>query len=118
MKGTPAIYLGRIVEKKNFRTFVYGSNDEKKIVESWEAYEAAMQSGIWFATVEDAKAMKEIAEEAEQNKEEVRAEPKPKPSLNPKPVLNLSNKKMKEPPQKAPILEDDKMGFEVTDENK
>lgn len=57
MKGTPAVYLGRIVEKKHFRTFVFGTNGEKKLVESWDAFEAAMQSGIWFATQEDANAI-------------------------------------------------------------
>ena len=53
MKGTPAIYLDRIVEKKHFRAFIYGADGEKKLVESWDEFEAAMQSGIWFATPKD-----------------------------------------------------------------
>jgi hypothetical protein len=67
MKGTPAIYLGRIVEKKHFRAFVYGPNGEKKLVNSWDEYELAMESGTWFATVEDAVASKPIIED-ESNK--------------------------------------------------
>lgn len=109
MKGTPAVYLGRIVEKKNFRAFVYGSNEQKKVVNSWDEFEAAMQSGIWFASVEDAKAMKELIEP-----EEVKEVLKQKSALKPKP----SNNKIKEPVQKAQKVQDDKMGFEVTDENK
>jgi len=54
MKEAPAIYLGKIIDKKNFRTFIYGPNGEKKLVESWDEFESSMQSGIWFATVEDA----------------------------------------------------------------
>lgn len=54
MKGTPATYLGRIVDKEKFRTFVYGAKGEKRLVESWDEYEAAMESGIWFATVPEA----------------------------------------------------------------
>jgi hypothetical protein len=58
MKGLPAIYLGRIVEKEHFRVFIYGANGEKKLVESWDQFEASMQSGIWFATSEDAEKSK------------------------------------------------------------
>lgn len=65
MEGTPAIYLGRIVEKKNFRAYIYGANGERRLVESWEEFEANMQSGIWFATIEDANAHNPIVEEVE-----------------------------------------------------
>lgn len=54
MKGTPAIYLGRIVNKENFRAVVYGIEGKKKLVNSWHEFESAMQSGLWFATIEDA----------------------------------------------------------------
>jgi len=59
MKGEPAIYLGRIVDKKHFRAFVYSASGESKLVESWDAFEAAMQSGVWFATQEDVPAVKD-----------------------------------------------------------
>lgn len=63
MKGTPAIYLGRIVDKENFRAFIYGPNGEKKLVESWDEFEANMQSGVWFATIHDAEASKVTVKE-------------------------------------------------------
>jgi len=55
MKGIPAIYLGQIVDKKHFRTFVYSMDGSKKLVESWDEYENHMESGLWFSTQEDAK---------------------------------------------------------------
>lgn len=55
MKGVPAIYLGQVVEKKHFRTFVYSMDGVKKLVESWDEYEQHMESGLWFSTQEDAK---------------------------------------------------------------
>ena len=55
MQGVPAIYLGRIVDKKNFRTFVYSPDGRSKLAESWQEFESDMQSGLWFATIDDAK---------------------------------------------------------------
>jgi hypothetical protein len=60
MKDTPAIYLGNIVDKKYFRTFVYGVNGTRRLVESWDAFEEAMASGLWFATHEDARCRIEV----------------------------------------------------------
>ena len=51
----PAIYLGNIVSKLNFRVFVYSSNGSQKLVESWEEYERHMEQGLWFSTKEDAE---------------------------------------------------------------
>lgn len=103
MKGTPAIYLGRIVEKKNFRTFVYGADGQKKLVESWDAYEAAMQSGLWFSTPEFAEATKSVSNE----KDQMEAKPKSRARARTKPVKVES----------APLdsVENDEMVFEVTD---
>ena len=55
MKGVPAIYLGQIVDKAHFRTFIYSMDGSKKLVESWDEYERHMESGLWFSTQEDAK---------------------------------------------------------------
>lgn len=55
MKNSPAVYLGRIVDKKKFRTFVYGLNDVQKLVESWDEFQDAMASGLWFAKPEEAR---------------------------------------------------------------
>ncbi len=54
MKGVPAIYKGRLVSKENFRTNVYSMNGSKKLVNTWDEYEQAMESGLWFATKKDA----------------------------------------------------------------
>lgn len=118
MKGTPAIYLGRIVEKKNFRAFIYGANGERRLVESWEEFEANMQSGIWFASVEDAEASKVKVELDEpelpefEDKPKARAKPKPKPKAQPKP------EKVEEPEEEVPAddLEDDGSVIEVKDD--
>ncbi len=57
MKGAPAIYLGKIVDKNKFRAYVYGAKGEKRLVESWAEFELAMESGIWFATLDDVIAL-------------------------------------------------------------
>ena len=49
MKGVPAVYLGRIVEKEHFRVFIYGFNGDKKLIESWDDFEAHMENGLWFS---------------------------------------------------------------------
>lgn len=55
MQGTQVIYLGRSIAKEGFRAFVYGANSQKKLVNSWHEFEAAMASGVWFPTLEDVK---------------------------------------------------------------
>lgn len=52
MQGAPAIYLGKIVNKDHFRVFIYSSNGDKKLVESWDEYESNMKTGVWFSTNE------------------------------------------------------------------
>lgn len=61
MKGVPAIYLGQIVDKKHFRTFIYSMDGSKKLVESWDEYERHMETGLWFAMQEDAKSRIPVA---------------------------------------------------------
>jgi hypothetical protein len=53
MQGTQVLYLGRSIAKEGFRAFVYGVNDQKKLVNSWHEFEASMASGVWFASKED-----------------------------------------------------------------
>jgi hypothetical protein len=103
MQGIPAVYLGRIVEKKNFRVFIYGVNGERRLVNSWEEFEANMQSGIWFATVEDALASQAVVEDAD----EVITKPKSKRKPKSKPV----SEEVEEV-----VMEDDGSVFEVTDD--
>lgn len=72
-------YLGRWVDKKHFRAFVY--NDlENKLAASYEEYERLIASGLWFSTKESAvvalvdkendkvdKDLEEAVQEAEEN---------------------------------------------------
>ncbi len=115
MEGTPAIYLGRIVEKKNFRTFIFSSSGEQRLVESWEEFEANMESGVWFATVEDAEASKAPANDLVQEEEKPlaakaksKSKPKPKPKAKPA-FLEVAE-------DAEDILPDDGSVFEVTDD--
>lgn len=117
MKGLPAIYLGRIVEKEHFRTFIYNPNGEQKLVESWDDYEACMQSGLWFATVEDAK--ESVAPVLDAEESEGDATPKPKRKPRPKPKAKpVKVEEAEEVEQEAEIdpAELDDMVFEVKDD--
>ncbi len=116
MKGTSVIYLGRRISKENFRANVYSPNGEKKLVESWAAFEAAMESGIWFATRKDA--MDSVAPIEEMEESEGDATPKPKSKSNrkskpkPKPV---KVEEIEEESSEIPHDELDDMVFEVKD---
>jgi hypothetical protein len=55
MEGIPANYLGRLVSKVNFRAFIYDPYGNSKLVNSWDEFESHMASGLWFASIEEAK---------------------------------------------------------------
>lgn len=113
MKGTPAVYLGRIVEKKHFRAFVYGPNGEKKLVESWDAFEACMESGLWFASTEDAEISKsKPVEPVEEEEIEVKPTGKSKPKPKPKPK-GTTRAKVEVEDESEDELQDDGSVFEV-----
>lgn len=63
MQGTQVVYLGRSIAKEGFRAFVYGAEGQKKLMNSWNEFEAAMASGLWFATKEDAIEPKPVEEQ-------------------------------------------------------
>ena len=118
MKGTPAIYLGRIVDKAHFRTNVYGPKGEKKLVESWDAFEALMQTGVWFATLKGAmESVTPVVLDEDESKGDAtpkpKSKPKPKAKSRPKPV---KVEDLEENVEVASELDD--MVFEVTDNNK
>jgi hypothetical protein len=118
MKGTPAIYLGKLVDKTKFRTNIYDTNGKKKLVESWAEFEAAMQSGLWFATREDAMESMEMAKELEQSEGDATPTPKSKPKSKSKPKAKPM--KVEEVEDDEDFLSDAREGdvFEVTDENR
>lgn len=60
MEGEFVVYEGRKVPKDNFRAFVYGTDNKRKLVESYEQFEEAMASGIWFATNDEVHAIASI----------------------------------------------------------
>ncbi len=59
MDGVPALYKGRIVSKEHFRVFIYAHDGSQKLIESWDAFEVHMQTGLWFATPDEAAPQKE-----------------------------------------------------------
>ncbi len=98
MEGTPAIYKGRVVSKHHFRVFIYAPNGGQKLVESWDEFEQCMQSGLWFATKEDAFASCVAVGEEH-------------------PKSNRPKRVKKEPISKIEELpEEDNMAFEVKDD--
>ncbi len=57
MKGESVLYCGRIVPIEGFRTFVYGHNGTKKLVNSWTEFQEHIGSGVWFPTQNKAGAV-------------------------------------------------------------
>lgn len=112
MEGVPAVYLGRAVDKENFRAFVYGAKGEKKLVESWDEFEASMQSGLWFATIEDAVEVKAV--EVAAVEELPKAKPKAKSRVRPRPLAK--NEPVVEDEDSEDILPDDGSVFEVEED--
>ncbi len=52
------MYLGRSIPKEGFRAFIYSSDGQQKIAENWEEFEIFTSSDNWFATKEQAEAIK------------------------------------------------------------
>jgi hypothetical protein len=50
-------YMGRMIDRDSFRTYVYKAN-EQKLANSYGEYEELISSGLWYATKEDALAAK------------------------------------------------------------
>lgn len=82
MKGVTAIYLGRIVNKDHFRAFVYNAKGEARCVDSWDEFESHMQSGIWFATEEQASTTQPIKSGFESKKRSSKPQSIPQDSDN------------------------------------
>ena len=68
MQGEEVLYQGRKVSRDGFRVFVYGRNDQKKLVNSWDEFKSHMATGIWFANVSDIPDLtEEVKEDAQEN---------------------------------------------------
>lgn len=46
------LYQGRMIPKEGFRSYVYGVNGGKKLLNSWTEFENHISTGIWFDTLE------------------------------------------------------------------
>ena len=57
MKGESVMYCGRLVPTEGFRTFIYGIDGAKKLVESWDEYLNCISLGIWFSTLSEANSL-------------------------------------------------------------
>jgi hypothetical protein len=51
-------YLGRWVNKENFRAFLYNEKGDQKLANSYNDYESLIASGIWFASKPSASQQK------------------------------------------------------------
>jgi len=58
-------YLGRWVDKHNFRAFVYDKDGKEKLANTYEDFQILTTSGIWFASKEIAKEIAEITKATE-----------------------------------------------------
>jgi len=48
-------YQGRWVSKNNFRAFIYGKEDQQKLVNSYDEFIKEIESGEWFASKDEVK---------------------------------------------------------------
>jgi hypothetical protein len=51
-------YLGRWVNRNNFRAFVYNMQSEETLANSYDEFKELISSGIWFETKEMANSSK------------------------------------------------------------
>jgi len=47
------MYLGRWVDRENFRAFVYKIGKEAKLAKSYDEFESLIATGIWFDSIEN-----------------------------------------------------------------
>jgi hypothetical protein len=45
-------YDNRIVPKEGFRAFIYHVDGTRKLANSWEEFEACVQTGTWFSSAQ------------------------------------------------------------------
>jgi hypothetical protein len=49
MQQGSVFYNGRHVPIDGFRTYIYGNAGQKKLVNSWDEFQAHVSTGMWFA---------------------------------------------------------------------
>lgn len=109
------MYLGRPVAKEGFRTFIYGPNGTKKLVNSWDEYESHMESGLWFSTIEAAK-QSVVTPVVEEKPEPKKRERKKVEKVEPVEEVPVVNSEIHDGGEAAPMplsVENDADTFEV-----
>lgn len=107
MKGAPAIYMGKIVQKEHFRTFIYSPEGTQRLVESWDEYTQCMETGVWFATKQEAldaikKAEPEKPKRTRKAKQEAVVEDSPEETIE-----ETMKQIAQEAEEKPQVIEDD-----------
>lgn len=46
-------YDDRYVPKQGFRAYIYGYDNQKLLVNSWEEYQKEISSGLWYPKISD-----------------------------------------------------------------
>lgn len=46
------LYLSRMIPKEGFRAYIYNSNNDKKLVNSWDEFQSQLKTGLWFDTIQ------------------------------------------------------------------
>lgn len=111
MKGVTAIYNGRVIDKKHFRAFIYSPDGQKRLAESWDEFEANVQTGCWFATEQDAKeamALKEVAiAQKEMEEKEAKKVRKPRVSKKEQESIQEANEEFSAKESEQEAMNDD-----------
>lgn len=53
MSEETVLYQGRVIPKSPFAAYIYGYDDQQKLVHSWEEYQKEISSGLWYSSKED-----------------------------------------------------------------
>lgn len=52
-KVETVVYNGKLVNKKEFRAYVYGFENKKKLVNHYDEFESMVSTGLWFPKLKD-----------------------------------------------------------------
>lgn len=58
-------YLGRSVPRNGFRAYIFSNDGRQKIAESFDEFDLLTHSDEWFATKEEAEALKKPRKKTE-----------------------------------------------------
>ena len=58
-------YLGRKVPRNGFRTYVYSSDGQQRLANSWDEFDALVHSDTWFSTKDEAQTQKKPRKKTE-----------------------------------------------------